>query len=54
MYEMDRDGFVMLVMGYNGEKAMRFKEAYISEFNAMDVEYNRVFGSIHRKAICSI
>lgn len=54
MYEMDRDGFVMRVMGYNGEKAMRFKEAYIVEFNAMDVKYSRIFGSIHRRAICSV
>ena len=53
MYEMDKDGFVMLVMGYNGEKAMQFKEAYIAGFNAMDVEYSRIFGSIHRRSIRS-
>lgn len=29
MYYMTRDGFTILVMGYTGEKAMRFKEAYI-------------------------
>ena len=33
---MTRDGFVLLVMGYTGEKAMRFKEAYIKQFNAME------------------
>lgn len=36
MYYMTRDGFVLLVMGYTGEKAMRFKEAYIKQFNAME------------------
>lgn len=36
MYYMTRDGFTILVMGYNGEKAMRFKEAYIKQFNAME------------------
>lgn len=36
MYYMTRDGFTLLVMGYTGEKAMRFKEAYISQFNAME------------------
>lgn len=36
MYLMTRDGFTILVMGYNGEKAMRFKEAYIRQFNAME------------------
>ena len=36
MYYMTRDGFTLLVMGYTGEKAMRFKEAYIRQFNAME------------------
>lgn len=36
MYYMTRDGFTLLVMGYTGEKAMRFKEAYINQFNAME------------------
>jgi Rha family phage regulatory protein len=35
-YLVTRDGFVLLVMGYTGEKAMRFKEAYIAEFNRME------------------
>lgn len=36
MYLMTRDGFTLLVMGYTGEKAMRFKLAYIKQFNAME------------------
>ena len=36
MYVMNRDGFALLVMGYNGEKAMRFKLEYIKQFNAME------------------
>lgn len=36
MYLMNRDGFTLLVMGYSGEKAMRFKLAYINQFNAME------------------
>lgn len=36
MFLMTRDGFTLLVMGYNGEKAMQFKEAYIAQFNAME------------------
>ena len=35
-YMMTRDGFTMLVMGYTGQKAMRFKELYISRFNEME------------------
>lgn len=35
-YAMTRDGFIMLVMGYTGQKAMRFKELYIRRFNEME------------------
>ena len=37
-YLLTRDGFVLLAMGFTGEKAMRFKEAYIAAFNAMEEE----------------
>ena len=36
MYLITRDGFTILVMGYTGEKAMKFKEGYIKQFNAME------------------
>ena len=36
MYYMTRDGFTLLVMGYTGDIAMKFKEAYIKQFNAME------------------
>lgn len=36
MVRMTRDGFTILVMGYTGEPAMKFKEAYIRQFNAME------------------
>ena len=36
MYLITRDGFTILAMGYTGEKAMQFKEAYINQFNAME------------------
>ncbi len=35
-YLMSRDGFTLLVMGYSGEKALRFKIAYIERFNQME------------------
>ena len=35
-YQMTRDGFTMLVMGYTGAKAMKFKEMYIKRFNEME------------------
>jgi Rha family phage regulatory protein len=36
MYEMTKDGFTLLVMGYTGAKAMQFKVAYINAFNEME------------------
>ena len=38
MYEVTRDGFTLLAMGFNGKKAMQFKLAYIQAFNAMEKE----------------
>ncbi|ELV7528830.1 Rha family transcriptional regulator [Edwardsiella ictaluri] len=35
-YEMTKDGFVFLVMGFTGKRAAAFKEAYIAEFNRME------------------
>ncbi len=35
MQDMTFDGFTFLVMGFIGEKAAAFKEAYIDEFNRM-------------------
>ncbi|SFB80860.1 phage regulatory protein, rha family [Marinospirillum celere] len=35
VYEMTKDGFMFLVMGFTGKKAAQIKEAYINEFNRM-------------------
>ena len=37
-YEMDRDGFSLLAMGFTGEKALKWKLRYIEAFNAMEVK----------------
>jgi Rha family phage regulatory protein len=42
MYEITRDGFVFLAMGYTGTKASQFKESYISEFNRRESEILRL------------
>lgn len=36
MVIMTRNGFTLLAMGYTGELAIKFKEAYIKQFNAME------------------
>lgn len=37
-YEMTKNGFIFLVMGFTGKKAAAFKEAYIAEFDRMEAE----------------
>ena len=41
MYQLTRDGFTILVMGFTGARAMQFKLAYIAEFNKMEAELTR-------------
>lgn len=43
MYQVTRDGFTLLAMGYTGEKAMQFKEKYIAAFNQMEAELKRLY-----------
>lgn len=43
MYEVTRDGFTLLAMGYTGKEAMKFKEDYINAFNAMENELKRIY-----------
>lgn len=40
-YEITKNGFVFLVMGFTGKKAAAFKEAYIAEFDRMEAELHR-------------
>jgi Rha family phage regulatory protein len=46
MYKLTKDGLVMLVMGYTGKLAMRFKVAYIQRFNEMEAELSRQSASV--------
>jgi len=38
MFNLTRDGFTILVMGFSGKKAMQFKLAYIEAFNLMEAQ----------------
>lgn len=42
MYEMDRDGFTLLAMGFTGTKALKWKLRYIEAFKAMEAEIQRI------------
>lgn len=46
MYNITRDGFVILVMGFTGAAAMQFKIAYLEEFNRMEAELRRLQAGI--------
>ena len=37
-YRMNRDGFTLLVMGWTGERALRFKLAWLEAFNRMEAQ----------------
>lgn len=41
-YEITRDGFTLLAMGFTGKKALQFKIAYIDAFNKMETELARI------------
>lgn len=40
VFYMGRDGFSLLVMGFNGKEALKFKIEYIDAFNKMESELN--------------
>lgn len=42
-YLITRDGFTLLVMGFSGTEAMKWKVAYINAFNAMEKELKRLY-----------
>lgn len=41
MFYMNQKGFTLLAMGYTGKEAMKFKEAYINEFEKMEQELKK-------------
>lgn len=54
VYEMTKDGFMFLVMGFTGKKAAQVKEAYISAFNEMaDKLYGKPAPARKQKALPS-
>ena len=57
MYEMTKDGFIFLVMGFTGAAAAKIKEAYINTFNQMAAMLYNLHGqneSIHVGAIVQL
>lgn len=50
-FDMTKDGFVFLCMGYRGKKAAQFKEAYIAEFNRMSLALNSISNRVNKLEI---
>lgn len=42
LYNLTKDGFMLLVMGFTGAKAYKFKVAFINAFNEMQKELERL------------
>nr|DAI46475.1 MAG TPA: regulatory protein [Caudoviricetes sp.] len=47
-YLMNRDGFSLLVMGFTGNEAIKWKLEYIDAFNAMEKELKRIYDERQR------
>lgn len=48
-YDMTRDGFALLAMGFTGKKAIEWKIKYIEAFNAMESELLKREGEYHSR-----
>jgi phage regulator Rha-like protein len=53
IYEMTRDGFMFLAMGFTGSKAARIKESFIEAFNMLEDKV-RVLALEERKQITDL
>lgn len=49
-FEITRDGFALLAMGFTGAKALKFKLAFIAEFNRMEAELRTPAANLHDPA----
>ena len=48
-YLMNRDGFSLLVMGFNGSKALTWKLKYIEAFNKMEEQLKNPFSNMSKE-----
>lgn len=51
MYNLSRDGFTLLAMGFTGKEALQFKIAYIEAFNRMETELLSLAADGSRKVV---
>ncbi len=53
-YMMDKDGFMLLTMGFNGDKAFNIKIAYIEAFNAMRRQLDELNNTVMYKLLAAL
>lgn len=53
-YRMTKDGFVLLVMGFTGQKAFDIKIAYINAFNQMQHQINNLNNTLIAKLLAAL
>lgn len=53
-FNITKDGFVFLAMGYTGAKAAKFKESYIKAFNDMESSLQTNAAIIENNRLCEI
>lgn len=46
VYQMTKDGFMLLVMGFTGKKAMQMKISFIGAFNTMSDQLQRRYANL--------
>lgn len=51
-YNLTKDGFVFLAMGFTGKKAAMFKEAYINAFNKMEAALTKHHFRMNQDRYC--
>lgn len=49
IYQMTKDGFLFLVMGFTGKRAAEIKEAYINAFNEMQAKLSHTPAPLERQ-----
>lgn len=54
MYNLTRDGFTMLAMGFTGQTAFLWKIAYINAFNRMEAKLRELGDTEHRALISGL
>lgn len=50
-YKLTKDGFTLIGLGFNGAKALKFKIAYINEYNQMEQQLREIETVINTKGV---